>query len=208
MSIRPRRLGRAAALLVTATVVLLAAAGAAHADQATATTQVIDETATIPFTNPCNGETGTATITYKVIFHQTDRPVDTYSLVDNLSGDFVLVLDSGATITGHFVETGVIGGGENLTLSSVLTAQATARDNRGRGHPPPTADAVQPQGGRGRSRPHARDEVLRAAHAQSMDGDAGVESVIDDVIATRASRYFTARTIGGGYNRNWGLGRA
>ena len=128
MSIRPRRLGRAAALLVTATVVLLAAAGAAHADQATATTQVIDETATIPFTNPCNGETGTATITYKVIFHQTDRPVDTYSLVDNLSGDFVLVLDSGATITGHFVETGVIGGGENLTLSSVLTAQGTASD--------------------------------------------------------------------------------
>src|SRR6266511_1621880 len=92
MSIRPRRLGRAAALLVTATVVLLAAAGAAHADQATATTQVIDETATIPFTNPCNGETGTA------------------------------------TITGHFVETGVIGGGENLTLSSVLTAQGTASD--------------------------------------------------------------------------------
>jgi hypothetical protein len=128
MSIRTNRLSRAAALLVTATVVLLTAAGAAHADPATATTQVVTETTTIPFTNPCTGQTGTATITYTAVSHQTDRPVDTYSLVNNFSGDFVLVLDSGARITGHFADTYVIGGGENLTLSSVLTAQGTASD--------------------------------------------------------------------------------
>jgi hypothetical protein len=41
MTIRPSRLSRAAALPATATVLLLAAAGAAHADQATATTHVV-----------------------------------------------------------------------------------------------------------------------------------------------------------------------
>jgi hypothetical protein len=127
MRIRTNRLSRAAALLVTSTVLLLTAAGAAHAE-ATITTQVVNDTTTIPFTNPCTGQTGTATIAYTAVFHQTDRPVDTYSLVNNFSGDFVLVLDSGATITGHFVDTFVIGGGENLTLSSVLTAQGTASD--------------------------------------------------------------------------------
>jgi hypothetical protein len=117
------------ALLVTATgLLLLAAAGAAHADPATVTTQVVRETNTIPFINPCTGETGTATITYTAVFHQTDRPVDTFSLVNTFSGDFVLVLDSSATITGHFVQTYVIGGGENLTLNSVLTAQGTTSD--------------------------------------------------------------------------------
>lgn len=128
MRIRANRLSRAAALLVTAMVLLLAAAGAARADEATVTTQVVKDTATIPFTNPCTGETGTTTITYTEVLHETDRPVDTFSLVSNVSGDFVLVLDSGATITGHFVDTFVIGGGENLTLSSVLTAQGTASD--------------------------------------------------------------------------------
>lgn len=122
-------LTRAMALLVVATgLLLLTAAGAAHADPATVTTQVVKETNTIPFTNPCTGETGTATITYTAVFQETDRPVDTFSLVNNFSGDFVLVLDSGATITGHFVQTYVIGGGENLTLNSVLTAQGTASD--------------------------------------------------------------------------------
>ncbi len=38
------------------------------------------------------------------------------------------MLDSGSTITGHFVDTFVIGGGENLTLASVLTAQGMASD--------------------------------------------------------------------------------
>ncbi|HEV8647872.1 MAG TPA: hypothetical protein VG276_00345 [Actinomycetes bacterium] len=122
-------LTRAMALLVVATgLLLLTAAAAAHADPATVTTQVVKETNTIPFTNPCTGETGTATITYTAVFQETDRPVDTFSLVNNFSGDFVLVLDSGATITGHFVQTYVIGGGENLTLNSVLTAQGTASD--------------------------------------------------------------------------------
>jgi hypothetical protein len=128
MSIRTSSLTRAMALLVVATGLLLAAAGAAHADPATVTTQVVKETNTIPFTNPCTGETGTATITYTAVFQETDRPVDTFNLVTNFSGDFVLVPDSGATITGHFVQTYVIGGGENLTLSSVLTAQGTTSD--------------------------------------------------------------------------------
>jgi hypothetical protein len=92
------------------------------------THQVVQATDTIPFTNPCTGETGTATITYTAVFEQTDRPVDTFSLVSNISGDFVLVLDSGSTITGHFADTFVLGGGENLTLASVLTAQGTASD--------------------------------------------------------------------------------
>jgi len=129
MSIRTSRLSRAAALLVTAAVVLLGAGGAAHADdQATVTTQVVNDTATIQFTNPCTGQTGTITFTYTAVFHQTDRPDGTFNTVANVSGDFVTVLDSGTRQTGHFVEHHVIAGGENLTLSWVLTAQGTASD--------------------------------------------------------------------------------
>src|SRR6266511_6160849 len=50
------------------------------------THQVVKDTATIPFTNPCAGETGTATITFRGVFEQTDRPVDTYNLLNNITG--------------------------------------------------------------------------------------------------------------------------
>jgi hypothetical protein len=73
------------------------------------THQVVKDSATIPFTNPCTGETRTATITFTTVFEQTDRPVDTFSMVSNVTGDFVLVLDSGPTITGQFANTFVIG---------------------------------------------------------------------------------------------------
>ena len=119
---------RAAMLVVVPTLLVLVATAPARADGATVTHQVVKDTDTIAFTNPCTGETGTATITFTAVFEQTDRPVDTFSLVMNFTGDFVLVLDSGSTITGRFVNTFVLGGGENLTLASVLTAQGTASD--------------------------------------------------------------------------------
>ena len=39
-----------------------------------------------------------------------------------------MVLDSGPTVTGHFVSTFVLGGGQNTTIGSVLTAHALASD--------------------------------------------------------------------------------
>jgi len=127
MRIHTGSLGRAAAVLVIPTVLLLAA-GPTHADPAAVSTQIVNQTITIPFTNSCTEQTGTVTIHFTEVLHTTDRPVDTSSLVMNLSGDFVLVLDSGLTITGHFADLFVIGGGENQTLSSVLTAHGTASD--------------------------------------------------------------------------------
>jgi hypothetical protein len=118
-------------LFVAIGLLALAAAGIAAADNgATTTTDVtINGTQTIAFVNPCDtDQTGTAVITYNGIFHETDRPNHTYSLVSNLAGDFVLTLDAGGTITGHFATTFVIGGGENNTLSNVLTAEGTADD--------------------------------------------------------------------------------
>ena len=123
-----KTLRKLASLAAISTLLLLAGAGAALAGGATVTQQVVKATSTIPFTNPCTGQTGTAAIDYTAVFEQTDRPVGTVSLLNNITGDFVLVLDSGATITGHFADTFVIGGGENLTLSSVLTAHGTASD--------------------------------------------------------------------------------
>ena len=123
-----KTLRKLASLAAISTLLLLAGAGTALAGGATVTQQVVKATSTIPFTNPCTGQTGTAAIDYTAVFEQTDRPVGTVSLLNNITGDFVLVLDSGATITGHFADTFVIGGGENLTLSSVLTAHGTASD--------------------------------------------------------------------------------
>lgn len=128
MSIGPKRHIRAATLVVVPTLLVLVATAPARADGAMVTHQVVKDTATMPFTNPCTGETGTATITFTAVFEKTDRPVDTFSLVSNIAGDFVLVLDSGPTITGHFANTFVIGGGENLTLASVLTAEGNSSD--------------------------------------------------------------------------------
>jgi len=115
-------------LIAASALLLLAGAGTALADGATVTQQVVKATSTMPFTNPCTGQAGTATISYTAVFERTDRPDGTFSLLSNFAGDFVLVLDSGTTITGHFADTFVIGGGENLTLSSVLTARGTASD--------------------------------------------------------------------------------
>jgi hypothetical protein len=123
-----KRLLKFAALMAMSTLLVLPAAGVAQAESATVTHHVVQDTMTIAFVNPCTGESGTAVITYTAILEETDRPNDTFSLVNNFSGDFVLSLDSAAIITGDFVNTFVIGGGENLTLSSVLTAQGTASD--------------------------------------------------------------------------------
>jgi len=128
-----KRAGRPIVLAALAGGLLLAAPGVAVADgDATTTTDVtIQGTATVPFTNPCvTGQTGTAEVTFNAVFHRTDRPADvgTFSLLSNLTGDFILTLDSGETITGHFVDTFVIGGGENLTSSDLLIAQGRADD--------------------------------------------------------------------------------
>src|SRR5262245_36562547 len=109
-------------------LLLLAAAGTALADAATVTHQVVKATSTIPFANPCTGQTGTATIDYTAVFEQTDRPTGTVSLLSNVTGDFALVLGSGQTITGHFVSTVALGGGENTTIGSALTVHGRASD--------------------------------------------------------------------------------
>jgi hypothetical protein len=128
-----KRAERPLLLAALAGALLLAAPGVAGADGgATATTDVtIGGIETVPFSNPCvPGQTGTAEVTFNAVFHRTDRPADveTFSLVTNITGDFVLTLDTGETITGHFVDTFVIGGGENLTLSDLLIAQGKADD--------------------------------------------------------------------------------
>jgi hypothetical protein len=123
-----RTIHKLCGLIAMSALLLLAGAGTALAGGATVTRQAVKATSTMPFTDPCTGQTGTATISYIAVLEQTDRPDGTFSLVNNFSGDFVLMLDSGTTITGHFVDTFVIGGGENLTLSNVLTARGTASD--------------------------------------------------------------------------------
>ena len=123
-----KTLAKLAGVLTIPALLLLAAAGTALADGATVTQQVVKATSTIPFTDPCTGQTGTATIDYTAVFEQTDRPTGTVSLLSNVAGDFVLVLDSGQTITGHFVSTFVLGGGQNTTIGSILTAHGRASD--------------------------------------------------------------------------------
>ena len=123
-----KTLARLASLLAVPALLLLPAAGAALADGATVTHQVVMATSTIAFTDPCTSQTGTAAISYTAVFEQTDRPVGTVSLLSNVTGDFVLALDSGPVITGHFVSTFVLGGGQNTTISSILTAHGQASD--------------------------------------------------------------------------------
>jgi len=123
-----KTLAKLAGPMTISALLLLGAAGTALADGATVTHQVVKATSTMPFTNPCTGQTGTVTIDYTAVFEQTDRPTGTVSLLNNMTGDFVFVPDSGAAITGQFVATFVLGGGENTTISSILTARGTASD--------------------------------------------------------------------------------
>jgi len=123
-----KTLARLAGLL-TVLALLLPAAGTALADGgATVTRQVVQATSTIGFVDACTGQTGTAVISYTAVFEQTDRPTGTLSLHNTVTGDFVLTLDAGPVITGHFVSTFVIGGGQNTTTSSILTAHGQASD--------------------------------------------------------------------------------
>jgi hypothetical protein len=115
-------------LAVAAVLTTTAGAASAGGGAASTTNVMIGGTATIPFTNPCTGGSGTAQVTFNAVFHQTDRPVDTLNELNNIAGEFVLTLDSGDVITGHFASVFVIGGGENLTLVTPLNATGVASD--------------------------------------------------------------------------------
>jgi hypothetical protein len=115
---------------LVAAALLVATAGAVDATGAGTTTDVtIGGSDTLdPYINPCTGESGIAEITFTGVFHETDRPNGTFSVVSNIAGTFVLALDSGDAITGHFASVGVFGGGENDTVAATLNATGVASD--------------------------------------------------------------------------------
>jgi hypothetical protein len=126
-----RRFFVGAVVIALAGVVVGLMPAVARADGATVISTVTrNETATMPFTNPCTGETGTADLVFTSIFVLTLRPNDTLSLAAQAIGYFTLVPDDPTeqTITGHFVATDTLGGGVNDVETSVLTAQGTASD--------------------------------------------------------------------------------
>lgn len=107
----------------------MATASAVNAAGAGTVTDVfIGGTNTLSFINPCTGESGTVEITFNGVFHETDRPNGTFSIVSNIAGTFVLTPDSGDVITGHFASISVFGGGENDTVVATLSATGVASD--------------------------------------------------------------------------------
>jgi hypothetical protein len=115
---------------LVAAALFVATAGTANAAGAGTTTDIfIGGTNTIDtYINPCTGESGTVEITFNGVFHETDRPNGTFSIVSNIAGTFVLTLDSGDVITGHFASVSVFGGGENDTVVATLNATGVASD--------------------------------------------------------------------------------
>lgn len=114
-----------------ASVALMLAAGAAHADGAeSTTTPLVGVTDTIDFVDPCTGATATVTITFNGVFHHVSRPTGTFMQVNNTAGTFALVPDDPTvpTSTGHFASVAPTAGGANGALGSVLHAEGTASD--------------------------------------------------------------------------------
>jgi hypothetical protein len=104
---------------------LVAAPAAVKASGAEVTTEITKSgTDTIAFVNPCTGETGTAEITFDAVFHQVNRPNDTFMLISKVVGSFVLDLDdpASADLEGHFVDTFVIAAGSNTANTHRLNA--------------------------------------------------------------------------------------
>src|SRR6266508_297304 len=111
-----RRFFVGAVVIALASVVLAAIPAVARADRATVISTVTrNETATMPFTNPCTGEAGTADLVFTSIFVLTLRPNDTLSLAAQAIGYFTLVPDdpTAQTVTCHFVATDTFGDGVN-----------------------------------------------------------------------------------------------
>jgi hypothetical protein len=117
-----------AGVVVALTALMLVLPAPAKADGATVTpTITLNGTQTFPFTNPCTGETGTATIYFTSVFVLVERPTNTFSLANETIGYFTLVTST-TTITGHFVRTDTFGGGMNDVETIALMAQGTASD--------------------------------------------------------------------------------
>lgn len=126
-----KKLHLLAALFVMSVLGILGPVQSAFADGATVTRYVtIAGTQTIPFTNPCTGATGQATINYNETFTLVERPVETYSLSWKFDGSFLLVPGDPAqpTSSGHFVQLQTVGGGMNDVRSFVLVARGTTSD--------------------------------------------------------------------------------
>jgi hypothetical protein len=121
-----------ALMLVAAAIAAVAVAPAALAGGADVTTQVVkDVTETIQFTNPCTGETGMATLTYSGVFHQVNRPNETFMSISNIRGAFFLDPDApGApNVRGTFSSNDIIAAGSNTANTQVL--KATGADDNG-----------------------------------------------------------------------------
>ena len=100
-----------------------AVAGAANGAGATVTR---DETATLPFTNPCTGATGEITVTYKEVVNEVNAegPPLLHTTV-SVVGDFVLSDGS----TGHFVQHGNLEAAPGgLVAPGTLEAHGTTAD--------------------------------------------------------------------------------
>ncbi len=126
-----RRFFVGAVVIALASVVVALMPAVARAEGASVSpTVTLNGTATLSFTNPCTGETGTATIVFTSVFVLVARPNNTFSLANETIGYFTLVPDdpTTATITGHFVRTDTFGGGMNDVETVVLTARGTASD--------------------------------------------------------------------------------
>jgi hypothetical protein len=111
--------------IVAAAVAAMAVVPAALGNGADVTTQVVkDVTQTIPFTNPCTGETAMVTITYDGVVHQVNRPNDTFMTVTNIRGTFFLDPDApGApNVRGTFSSNDIIAAGSNTANTQVLKA--------------------------------------------------------------------------------------
>lgn len=129
--VRVRRGARAFLGAATVSALLVLAAGPAHADGAdVTTTPLVGVTATVPFVNPCTGDSGTVTVTFNGVFHQVIRPTGTFMAVNNIAGEFTFVPDDPTlqTSTGQFASVAPVAGGANDVFGSVFNVEGRTSD--------------------------------------------------------------------------------
>jgi hypothetical protein len=123
-----RRFLIAGVVVALASVMLALTPAVARADSATVTrTITLNGVTSFPFTNPCTGEAGTATIYFTSVFVLVHRANDTYSLANETIGYFTLVNPT-STISGHFVRADTFAGGTNDVETIAFSAHGTASD--------------------------------------------------------------------------------
>ena len=110
------------ALAVSVVAMALTLPATVRAGAEVVTDTVKNGTDTFTFVDPCTGQTSTVTATFNSVFHDVERPNDTFMLANQTEGSFFLVPDDPnlPTASGHFVTTFTLAGGSNTVISQGL----------------------------------------------------------------------------------------